>query len=90
MSHMNQKDFLIIGIITLVIFTGTYAVLSIFGFVPEEFAVVEEVKEPQTERPTIQNNQENTDILLPDRVTIPEIGVDSVIQKQQPRIRNNK
>jgi LPXTG-site transpeptidase (sortase) family protein len=83
MSHMNQKDFLIIGIITLVIFTGTYAVLSIFGFVPEEFAVVEEVKEPQTERPTIQNNQENTDILLPDRVTIPEIGVDSVIQKPQ-------
>ena len=84
---MDTKDLLIIGIITLVIFAGTYALLSILGVTPTQLQVV---KEQGTENMEQVTNEEPTDIndgqveiLYPDRITISKIGVDSIIQKPQ-------
>jgi LPXTG-site transpeptidase (sortase) family protein len=82
---MNTKDFWIIGIITLVIFTGTYAMLSIFGFAPKEFQVVEntETSGPVDNFQYEEETETGGQILYPDKVTISKIGVESVIEKPQ-------
>lgn len=88
---MEQKDFLIVGIITLVIFAGTYALLSILGFVPKEFQLsnsdndrVESQEENVFNTNTGDDNiNDSVSVLLPDRISIPKIGVDSEIQKPE-------
>lgn len=81
---MNSKDYWIIGIITLVIFAGTYALLSILGFVPNEFKVLnnrEQIVENKDKDFGVLNDKE--EILLPDRISIPKVGVDSMVQKPE-------
>jgi LPXTG-site transpeptidase (sortase) family protein len=84
---MNSKDYWIIGIITLVIFAGTYAVLSIFGFVPKEFRLiniaVEDERQDQNNFNFEDIDKGETEILLPDRIKIPSVGVDSQIQRPE-------
>jgi LPXTG-site transpeptidase (sortase) family protein len=77
-AHMNFKDILIIAITALVIFAGTFAVLSIFGFTPKQLQIAEN---PEQEEVFLYEN--NEEILLPDRITISKIGVDSQIQRPQ-------
>ncbi len=81
---MNSKDFTIIGIVTLVIFAGTYTLLSILGFTPKEFQSANNTEPKETENFEYNQTDENSDqILYPDRVTISKIGVDSVVEKPQ-------
>ena len=80
---MNSKDYWIIGIITLLIFAATYAVLSIFGFVPEEFKIVKENNISVPNQPVENLDDTDAEILLPDRIRIPEVGVDSMIERPQ-------
>jgi LPXTG-site transpeptidase (sortase) family protein len=88
-AHMNSKDYIIIGVTTLAIFAGTYAVLSIFGFAPKQLRVQEEEYQPRvTYIDDGENREQGTEnreekILLPDKITISKIGVDSEIQKPQ-------
>lgn len=65
---------------TLVIFAGTFAVLSIFGFVPKQLQFVDISDKQQPER-NINNDGEQ--VLLPDQISIPKIGVQSAIQRPQ-------
>lgn len=83
---MNSKDYWIIAITTLMIFAGTYALLSILGFVPEEFKIGDKkaqiIKEQQKEDYNILGDSQE-EILIPDQITISKIGVNSIIQKPQ-------
>lgn len=83
---MNSKDYWIIGITTLMIFAGTYALLSILGFVPEEFKMGDKkaqiINEQQKEDYNILGDSQE-EILIPDQITISKIGVNSIIQKPQ-------
>lgn len=88
---MNTKDYLIIAVITLVIFSATYFVLAWMGFIPEQFkgsevnreSSVENNFEYTEENSNNLNDTANGQILYPDRIVIPKIGVDSDVQKPQ-------
>jgi LPXTG-site transpeptidase (sortase) family protein len=82
---MDKKDYLIIGVTTLVIFAATYAVLSIVGLVPQELAptVTEEVSNTEIQEEYLEDDDIGDKILFPDRISIEKIGVESVIQKPQ-------
>lgn len=82
LMKMNSKDYWIMGAITLVIFTGTYTVLSIFGLMPKQFTYVDiKNTEPNTKPVNYLDNEDSENILYPDKITIPEIGVNTVVQK---------
>lgn len=82
---MDKKDYFIIAITTLVIFTATYAVLSIFGFTPKEFqGIKDEVQEVAVNDELFLDEESPKDkIFFPDKIIIDKIGVESVIQKPQ-------
>jgi len=80
---MNSKDYTIIAVTTLVIFASTYALLSILGFVPNQFKIakVEEIQKPI--ETFLEDDNTSEEILYPEKVTISKIGVESVIQQPQ-------
>ena len=80
---MKQKDYMIIGGLTLVIFLMTYTLLALLGFVPEQFKFV------STKAPVVERQYQNEDVLvtpsekddnlIPTKIEIPKIGVSSLI-----------
>lgn len=80
---MKQKDYMIIGGLTLVIFLMTYTLLALLGFVPEQFKFVS-TKAPVVERQyqdedVLVTPSEKDDNLIPTKIEIPKIGVSSLI-----------
>lgn len=83
---MKQKDYMLIGGLTLSIFLMTYVLLALLGFVPEQFKFVstsapksqnvQVIDTPTTAVTQTQNTDKN---LIPTKVEIPKIGVSSII-----------
>lgn len=81
---MNKKDYFLIAILALVIFAGTYTVLTILGFTPKQLGVNDNsFNNKETTIYGEESDLEETEILFPDHVSIPKIGVDSSIERPQ-------
>lgn len=81
---MNKKDYFLIAVLALVIFAGTYTVLTILGFTPKQLGVSDNsFNNKETTIYGEESGLEETEILFPDHVSIPKIGVDSSIERPQ-------
>ncbi len=86
---MKQKDYMLIGGLTLSIFLMTYVVLALLGFVPEQFKFVntsapkdqkQNVQVIDTPTTTVTQANQNIDKnLIPTKVEIPKINVSTVV-----------
>lgn len=83
---MKQKDYMLIGGLTLSIFLMTYVLLALLGFVPEQFKFVstsapksQNVQVIDTPTATVTQTQNIDKNLIPTKVEIPKIGVSSII-----------
>lgn len=83
---MKQKDYMLIGGLTLSIFLMTYVLLALLGFVPEQFKFVstsapksQNVQVIDTPTTTVTQTQNTDKNLIPTKVEIPKIGVSSII-----------
>jgi LPXTG-site transpeptidase (sortase) family protein len=74
---MNKNDHLIIILTTLLIFTLVYAVVSALGLLPKQFDYVD-LKVENKDEFLVDND---TQILFPEKISIPKIEVTSVIQR---------
>lgn len=82
---MKSKDYIHLAGMTLVIFMGTYAILALAGFVPEQFKFVsrgpsvqdvDTPAQPADDEPELPQDSN----LIPQKIEIAKIGVSSVIQ----------
>lgn len=88
---MKTKDYIHIGAMTLFIFAGTYAILALLGFVPEQFkstsspdtAPVADISPDFSAQDQIGGSSDDTSEadtnLLPERIMIDKIGVSTSI-----------
>jgi LPXTG-site transpeptidase (sortase) family protein len=74
---MNKNDHLIIILTTLLIFALIYAVVSALGFLPKQYDYVDLKKEDKNEFLA----DIDTKILYPEKISIPKIEVESIIQR---------
>lgn len=83
---MKYKDYIYIGVMTLFIFTGSYAILALLGFVPEQFKFTK-APEVVDNEPIFNNPSDSTDVeeeapdtnTVPQKIEIAKIGVSSNI-----------
>ncbi len=82
---MKSKDYIHLAGMTLLIFMGTYAILALAGFVPEQFkfggnrppvTVTDGPEQPVDDEPATPQDAN----LVPQKIEIAKIGVSSVIQ----------
>ncbi len=82
---MKSKDYIHLAGMTLLIFMGTYAILALAGFVPEQFKFVSNRPpvtdwdvpvQPADDEPALPQDTN----LIPQKIEIAKIGVSSAIQ----------
>jgi LPXTG-site transpeptidase (sortase) family protein len=83
----NQKNYIFISALVLVIFTLTYTILILLGLAPKQFQgsqtdisenIFQVIGNPKDTTPNIQDTN-----LIPQKIEIPKIGVSSTIQVPQ-------
>lgn len=80
-AHMNKKDYLLIIVLALIIFAGTYTLLTILGFTPGQLLVKDREVTTVDQNLYEDFDPNDTEILFPNHVSIPKIGVDSNIER---------